>query len=147
MNKQAEENQSGVFVAAWICSLIKTGKITNSINSGYVNQFRDKMFMSLKIKDRNKKSGIGNCYEILMRVIKYRNDIYDETISGLTTSIPMDILARQTEHLKSNTKIMYDETNGRHLVLDKGMMKGDILGYTMGHFIEEKAKMIKMNIT
>jgi hypothetical protein len=89
MNKQANENQSGVFVAAWLSSLVKTGKITNSINSGYVDQFRDKMFMKLKIKDRNKLSGIGNCYEVLMKVMKYRNDIYNETILGITPSIPI----------------------------------------------------------
>jgi hypothetical protein len=66
-----------------------------------------------------------------MKVLKYRNDVYNETI-GITPSIPIEILIRQTEHLRQNTKIMYDETNGRHLVLEKGMMKGDILGYYYG---------------
>jgi hypothetical protein len=51
-------------------------------------------------------------------------------------SIPSEILNRQTEHLKQHTRILYDECNGRHLVLDKGMVEGDILGYYYGRMFK-----------
>jgi hypothetical protein len=126
------ETDYGIFVAAWAKSVIKTGKVANCIKNGQVMILRSEICKALTIVNCGKFTGKKKGEEDLLEVIEHRRR--EEEMA-----LPDNILKKQTEFLKITTTIKNDNQNGRHLVLNKGMNKGDILGYYYGIFTREEA--------
>ena len=125
------ETDYGIFVAAWAKSVIKTGKVENCIKNGQVMILRSEIGKVLTIVNCDKYTGKKKGEEDLLEVVEHRRK--EET------ALPNNILKKQTEFLKIATTIKNDNQNGRHLVLNKGMNKGDILGYYYGKLIRQEA--------
>ena len=102
---QERKNDSGVFVSAWIESIVLNGSVINSIKSSMVFLYREKMYKALMLKD---KKDINNTREVkqnLEKVLRFRNEILqDEEYLG-TCALPVNVLAKQTEDLTQITKI------------------------------------------
>jgi hypothetical protein len=128
---QTREEESGVFVAAWIKTVIYSGEVNNCIGSSQVKLFRSEIYNDLKARNYGKDRG----EKALDAVLQYRKTFINGT-EEVEGSIPEEILAVQTEYLKAITRIDEDECNGRHLVLMKGLKKGDILGFYFGTMLK-----------
>jgi len=103
---QTREEESGVFVAAWIKAVIYDGEVNNCIGASQVKIFRSEIYNDLKVRTYGKDRG----EEVLDAVLQYRKTFINST-EEVKGSIPEEILKVQTEYLKAIT---------RHLVLMKG---------------------------
>jgi len=123
---------SGVFISAWIESIVLKGKIENCITSSMVYVYREKMYKTLMIKDAKEVKNLREAEENLREVLNYRKEILDSEEFRGANAIPISILEKQTSDLRNITKIEEDELNGRYLVSTIALKKGRILGFYNG---------------
>ena len=72
------KTDSGVFVSAWIESIVQNGGITNCIKSSMVYIYREKMYKALMIKDIKDINNTRGAEKNLKEVIQYRNELLKE---------------------------------------------------------------------
>ena len=72
---QERKTDSGVFVLAWIESIVQNGSVKNCVKSSTVYQYREKIYKALMIKDKNNYNNTREAKLNLEEVLKYRNKI------------------------------------------------------------------------